>query len=618
MAVKRDIKYLNKDFSTLRASLIDYAKTYFPTTYNDFSPSSPGMMFMEMAAYVGDVMSFYLDNQIQETYLQYARQTDNLFELAYMFGYKPNVTGVATTTIDFYQQVPAKASGTDTVPDFDYALLIAENAVVASTSNSEVKFLVQDSVDFSVSSSQDPTEVTIFQTAGPDPVSYLLKKSRQAISATVNTAALTFTAPVQFDTRTINAENIVGILDATDSDGNTWYEVDYLAQDAIYSGIKNTNPNDPNRSVDNADTPYILQLEQVQRRFATRFLDSGSLQLQFGAGTATDTDETIIPNPDNVGLGLPFQQSKLTTAYSPTNFIFTKTYGIAPSNTTVNVRYLTGGGVAANVPSNDLTVITGDINFLNSNLNTATANTYRASLAVNNPDAAVGGQDGDSIEEIRQNTLSNYQTQLRNVTQDDYLVRALSMPARYGVIAKAYIEQTKIANLGIGETPTTLDLYVLTYNSNKNLVKASNALKQNLDTYLSQYRVIGDSVRIKDAFVINIGVNFDITVAPNYNSNEVILAAITAVREYFNINSWQINQPILLKNLSLLIDNIDGVQTVKNVEIVNLTGQALGYSNYSYDTKGATIDNVVYPSIDPMIFEVKYPNVDIKGRVVSL
>jgi hypothetical protein len=618
MAVKRDIKYLNKDFSTLRASLIDYAKTYFPTTYNDFSPSSPGMMFMEMAAYVGDVMSFYLDNQIQETYLQYARQTDNLFELAYMFGYKPNVTGVATTTIDFYQQVPAKASGTDTVPDFDYALLIAENAVVSSTSNSEVKFLVQDSIDFSVSSSQDTTEVTIFQTAGLTPVSYLLKKSRQAISATVNTSALTFTSPVQFDTRLINTDKIVGILDATDSDGNNWYEVDYLAQDAIYSGIKNTNPNDPNRSVDNADTPYILQLEQVQRRFATRFLDSGSLQLQFGAGTATDTDETIVPNPDNVGLGLPFQQSKLTTAYSPTNFIFTKTYGIAPSNTTINVRYLTGGGVAANVASNDLTVITGNISFLNSNLNAATANTYRASLAVNNPDAAVGGQDGDSIEEIRQNTLSNYQTQLRNVTQDDYLVRSLSMPAKYGVIAKAYIEQTKVANLGIGETPSTLDLYVLTYNSSKNLVIASNALKQNLNTYLSQYRVIGDSVRIKDAFVINIGVNFDITVAANYNSNEVIFNAITAVRDYFNINSWQINQPILLKNLSLLIDNIDGVQTVKNVEIINLTGQALGYSNYSYDTKGATIDNVVYPSIDPMIFEVKYPNVDIKGRVVSL
>lgn len=618
MAVKRDIKYLNKDFSTLRASLIDYAKTYFPTTYNDFSPSSPGMMFMEMAAYVGDVMSFYLDNQIQETYLQYARQTDNLFELAYMFGYKPNVTGVATTTIDFYQQIPSKLSGSTYIPDFDYALLIGNNAVVSSTSNNEVKFLVQDSVDFSVSSSQDPTEVTIFQTAGSDPVSYLLKKSRQAISATINSTALVFTNPVQFDTRVITADNIVGILDATDSDGNTWYEVDYLAQDTIYTGIKNTNPNDPNRSSDNADTPYILQLEQVQRRFATRFLDSGSLQLQFGAGTATDTDENIVPNTNNVGLGLPFEQSKLTTAYSPTNFIFTKTYGIAPSNTTITVRYLTGGGVAANVPSNDLTVVAGNINFLNSNLNPTTANTYRASLAVNNPDAAVGGQDGDSIEEIRQNTISNYQTQLRNVTPDDYLVRALSMPAKYGVIAKAYIEKTKIASLGIGETPTTLDLFVLTYDRNKHLTPASIALKQNLSTYLSQYRVTGDSVKIKDAFVINIGVNFDIVVAPNYNSAEVILAAIAAVREYFNINNWQINQPILLKNLNLLIDNVDGVQTVKNVEIVNLSGAALGYSNYSYDTLGATIDNVVYPSIDPMIFEVKYPDVDIKGRVVSL
>jgi hypothetical protein len=618
MAIKRDIKYLNKDFSTLRTSLIDYAKTYFPTTYNDFSPSSPGMMFMEMAAYVGDVMSFYLDNQIQETYLQYARQTDNLFELAYMFGYKPNVTGVATTTIDFYQQVPSKLSGSVFIPDFDYALLIGENSIATSTTSNPTRFLVQDSIDFSVSSSQDPTEVTIFQTAGSDPVSYLLKKSRQAISATINTVTYTFTTPVQFDTRILSAEDIVGILDVVDSDGNNWYEVDYLAQDTIYTGIKNTNPNDPNRSTGNIDTPYILQLEQVQRRFATRFVDSRSLQIQFGAGTATDTDENIIPNTNNVGLGLPFEQSKLTTAYSPTNFIFTKTYGIAPSNTTLTVRYLTGGGVQANVPSNTLTSLSGNINFLNSNLDANTANTYRASLAINNPAAAVGGQDGDSIEELRQNTLANYQSQLRNVTQDDYLVRALSMPARYGVVSKAYIEQTKVANLGIGETPTTLDLYVLTYDVNQHLVNASTALKENLSTYLSQYRVIGDSVRIKDGFVINIGVNFEVVVAPNYNSNEVILAALAAVKDYFLISKWQINQPILLKDLYLLIDNVDGVQTVQNVEIVNLTGEALGYSNYAYDTKGATINNVVYPSIDPMIFEVKYPDVDIKGRVVSL
>jgi len=618
MATNRDIKYLNKDFSTLRTSLIDYAKTYFPTTYNDFSPSSPGMMFMEMAAYVGDVMSFYLDNQIQETYLQYARQTDNLFELSYMFGYKPNVTGVATTTIDIYQQVPSKLSGSVYIPDFDYALLIAENAQVTANNNSGITFLIQDSIDFSVSSSQDPTEVTIFQTAGPNPVSYLLKKSREAISSTINTTTFNFGTPVQFDTVNINNSSIVGILDVVDSDGNNWYEVDYLAQDAIYTGLKNTNPNDPNRSTGNSDTPYILQLQQVQRRFATRFLDSGSLQIQFGAGTAADTDENITPNPNNVGLGLPFQQSKLTTAYSPTNFIFTKTYGIAPSNTTLTVRYLTGGGVASNVSSNTLTQFAGTVNFLSNNLNATTANTYRATLAVSNPNAAAGGTDGDTIEEIRQNTLSNYQSQLRNVTQDDYLVRALSMPSKYGVVSKAYIEKTKAANLGIGETPTTLDLYVLTYDRNKHLVPATTALKQNLVTYLEQYRIVGDSVRIKDAFVVNIGVNFDIVVAPNFNSNQILSQAITAIQNYFLIENWQINQPIMLKDITNLLTQITGIQVVQNIEIVNLTGESLGYSNYSYDTKGATVNNIVYPSIDPMIFEVKYPNTDIKGRVVSL
>src|SRR6056300_868442 len=186
MAVKRDIKYLNRDFTTLRTSLLDYARTYFPTTYNDFTPASPGVMFMEMSAYVGDVMSFYLDNQIQETYLQYAKQTNNLYELSYMFGYRPKVTGVATAMIDFYQQVPAKLEGSTYVPDFDYALLIDKNATITSNSNRDTTFIVQDNIDFATSSSVDPTEITIYQVASGDPVSYLLKKSRPAISATIN------------------------------------------------------------------------------------------------------------------------------------------------------------------------------------------------------------------------------------------------------------------------------------------------------------------------------------------------------------------------------------------------------------------------------------------------
>ena len=615
---RKNIQYINRDFSELRASLVDYAKTYFPTTYNDFTPASPGMMFMEMAAYVGDVLSFYLDNQIQETYVQYARQTNNLYELAYMFGYKPNVTQVASAPITFYQQVPAKPSGSTYIPDFDYALFINQKAQVKSVTNPNISFLIEDPIDFSVSSSGDPTEVSIFSTSGGNPTYFLLKKTRNSISSTINTTEFSFNAPQQFSTVEINAEKIIGILDVFDTDTNEWYEVDYLAQDAVYDSIKNTNPNDPNLSQYQGDTPYLLKLKQVQRRFITRFLNSGSLQIQFGAGTATDTDEEIIPNSDNVGLGLPFEKYKLTTAYAPSNFIFTKTYGIAPSQTNLTVRYLTGGGVEANVPSNDLTNLVADIQFLNSNLNATTANTIFASLAVTNPTAADGGGDGDSIEEIRQNTSANFATQLRNVTQDDYLVRSLSMPAKFGVIAKAYIEPTKAQSMSAGESNSVLDLYVLSYNASNQLNIASPALKQNLTTYLSQYRMVNDAVNIKDGFIINIGVNFDIIVLPEFNSNQVLFDCITALKDYFAIDKWQINQPIIYRELYILLDRIKGVQTVKNITISNFVGTNLGYSPYAYDINAATIANVVYPSLDPSVFEVKYPNQDIQGRVVNL
>jgi hypothetical protein len=618
MADKKDIKYLNRDFNSFRASLIDYTKTYFPTTYNDFSPASPGMMVMEMSAYVGDVLSFYLDNQVQETYLQYARQSNNIFELAYMFNYIPKVTGAASTSLSVYQLVPSKLSGSTYLPDFDYALKINRNASVTSTLVNSSPFITEDDVDFTISSSTDPTEITVYQISAGNPTFYLLKKEVKTISATINTTTFSFGSPIKFPTVNINDSRIIDVLDIVDSEGNEWYQVDHLAQDVVYDSLKNTNPNDPNNYQNVGDAPYLLKLKKVQRRFATRFIDSGSLQLQFGAGTTKDVDENIIPNPDNVGLGLPFGQSKLTTAYSPTNFIFTNTYGIAPSNTTLTVRYLTGGGASSNVPSNALTQISGDIKFLKNNLNSTTANTIYSSLSVNNLEAADGGADGDTLEEIRQNTISNYSTQLRTVTQDDYLVRAISMPSKFGVITKAYIEPTKLSNLNIGEIPSILDLYILTYNINKNLNTASATLKQNLSTYLSQYRVIGDSIRIKDAFIINIGVNFDIIVLPDYNNNDVINNCIISLQDYFNIDKWQINQPIILKDIFILLDKIEGVQTVKSVDIINKAGTSLGYSQYGYGIEGATYNNVIYPSLDPSIFEVKYLNQDINGRVVPL
>ena len=613
MAVNRDIKYLNKDFSDFRSQLINFSKNYFPNTYTDFSPSSPGIMFMEQASYVGDVLSFYLDNQLQETYLQYVRQTNNIFDLAYMFGYKPKVTGLSNVNIDVFQLVPSKNVSGDYVPDYDYALYFDTNTQVTSTNNSTT-FNIEDPIDFSVSNSLDPTTVSIAQINAGDPTYFLLKKTRKASSGNINTTTFSFGDFEEFPTVNINAENIGGIIDVLDSDGREYYEVDYLGQETVFKSLKNTNVNDPNNFVNSNDSPYILQVEKVQRRFATRFINSGSLQIQFGSGNPSDIDEEIIPNPDNVGIGLPYEKNKLTTAYSPTNFIFTNTYGITPVNTTLTVRYTTGGGVNSNVPANSITSLdTSTVRFVNNNLNAVTAQYIFDSSAVNNPSAASGGQDGDNAEEIRQNTLANFSSQLRNVTADDYLVRTLSMPSKYGIISKAYSQKPK-ANEG----NNTVDLYVLGYDSNKNLTTASNTLKENLKSYLNQYRMIGDSVGIKNAFIINIAINFEIITVPNFNNSQVLTQCLSGLREYFNIDNWQINQPILLKDIELLIDKIPGVQTIQNVTITNKAGTSLGYSEYAYDINGATQGKLIYPSIDPCIFEVKFPNQDIKGKVINI
>jgi hypothetical protein len=612
-SVNRDIKYINRDFSEFRSRLIEYSRTYFPSTYNDFSPTSPGMMFMEQASYVGDILSFYLDNQFQETFLQYAKQTNNVFDLAYMFGYKPKTTGVAQTTIDVYQQLPAKTVSGSVVPDYDYALIVKENSTIASQNG--LTFLIQDKIDFSTSSSQDPTEVSVYQIAGNTPQYFLLKKSRSAISSTINTQTFNFTDPIQFNSINLNSSNIVKILDVFDSDGNQWYEVDHLGQEMVLDTIKNTNVNDPNSD---KDVPYLLRLKKVARRFATRFTSLQNLQLQFGAGSPENVTEEITPNPNNVGLGLPFKKDKLTQAYSPLNFLYTGTYGITPSSTSLTIRYLTGGGVNSNVAANTLNILnTTTVQFTQNNLDPNTSQYIFNSITALNSEAATGGRGGDTLEEIKQNTLMLVSSQKRSVTADDYLIRALSMPSDYGAISKAYIEQPKLTDNQVS-TIETLNLYVLSLNSDNQLNYANNTLKNNLRTYLSQYRMIGDNIEIKDAYIINVGVDFEIIVLPEYNNSEVLLRCIDEIKSYFDLSKWQLNQPIMMKDLYIMLDKIKGVQTVKNIIIKNNAGTSQGYSQYAYDITAATQNSVIYPSLDPSIFEVRYPDTDIKGKVVPL
>lgn len=610
MAEKKDIKYLNKDFNTFKSDLVEYAKAYYPTVYNDFSQASPGSMFIEMASYVGDVLSFYLDNQLQETFLQYSKQPNNLYTMAYMLGYRPKITSAAIVDVNVYQTILANTAGGQNYPDFSTAVTIQGGMQIQSSVDSSVYFYIPEKVDFTTSSSYDPTTVEVYQSLGGVPQTYILTKTAKAISGEVKTQNYTFNTAQRFSNITINDPNIITVIDVTDSSGNKWYEVPYLAQDYIVNSVTNTDPTTNNQ------VPYLIQKLQVPRRFTTRFQSNESMIIEFGSGINSVADSAIIPNPSAVSVGQTIGLSTFTQSFDPTNFVTTQTYGLAPKNTTLTIKYLVGGGASSNAQANQLTI---PVSFTATGADLSRQNT----IAVNNPSAATGGGDGDTIEELRLNALAQFPTQLRAVTQQDYMARTLSMPPKFGKISKAYVTKDDSTFINyIGKDITQRDqvlvsLYVLSLDSNGNLSAPSTLLMQNLQSYLSDYRLMTDAIDIKPAYIVNIGCNFNVVINPNYSGQDVIARCIIKLQDYFNIGNYQINQPINLSNIYSILDQIEGVQTVKNVEIVNKSGISNGYSKYSYDIPGATINGIVYPSLDPCIFEVKYPNVDIQGRVVT-
>jgi hypothetical protein len=618
----KNITYLNKDFNTFRTALIEYAKAYYPTSYNDFSTSSPGSMFIDMASYVGDVLSFYLDNQVQENFLEYAKQTNNLYTLAYMMGYRPKVTSAAITTLDVYQQIPS--SGSNYNPDFNYAMIIEAGMQVRSSINNSNYFYCPNRVDFNLSSSIDTTDISVYTTDGNgNPNTYLLKKQTQALSGQVKTINLSFGAAERFPTRTIQDTNIIEILSVYDqTTGFRWYEVPYLAQDFILNPVTNTALLYPQLYQEANEVPYIIERLSVPRRFVSRFNTNDLLELEFGAGIQSTSGS--IPNPFNVGIGTVNGIDLLNTAYDPTNFVVNQSYGLAPTNTTLVASYLAGGGAGSNVGTNELTqVVSSNITFPNP-VNLTTADSIKGTLATSNAVRAVGGGDGDTADSIRLNTLAKFPSQMRAVTQQDYLGTVLGMPPKFGQVAKAYVtKDTATFSQYLRDEPGERDplatsIYILGYNTDGTFTVPGLALNKNIQTYLSDYRMLTDTILLKSAYIINIQVGFDVIIRPNYTSREVIAACLVALKAYFARENWQINQPIIMSEIYTLLDQIAGVQTVQKVAIKNIAGTTAGYSQYSYDIPGASLNGVIYPSLDPSIFEVKYPDTDIQGRIVTM
>ena len=662
----KNINYIGKDFATFKQNLIDFTKTYFPNTYSDFNEASPGMVFIEQAAAIGDVLSFYQDTQLKESMLSHATERKNVVSLAQSMGYKPKVTSPAITTLTVYQLIPSvynaqNNSGTNYEADSRFYFKIKAGFEVQSSTNSNVSFITTDAIDFA-----NPTDRTIEvyerDAITGTPTQYLVSKKIKAISARENTTGITLGSDTDYPTIQLSETNIIQIVSIADSNNNKYYEVPYLAQESIFVEQPNVNE----LSQYSGSVPYILEVQKVPRRFSVKINSDNTTEIQFGSGDVNLRDEQILPNTKNIGLGLANSINRLNQGIDPSNFLKTNTFGIAPAGQVLTIKYLTGGGIASNVNVGDLTKIQ-KIEFDDDLLAIPTGivgmyNSFKSSIAVENLEPAIGGRGAESIEEIRQNALATFGSQNRAVTKQDYIVRALSLPERYGSVAKVYVSQdgeidnnspasilsspasiaeftnlvdgfkgmsksdiqgelikylsTKKSSLNEVNNPFAINMYVLGYDVNKHLTPINQAVKQNLKTYLGEYRMITDAVNMIDGFVVNIGVDFDVICYSNYNKREVVTNCLVKVQDYFNIDNWTFNKPINISELELILANVEGVMSVPSVKISNLCGGDGNYSPNKYNIDEATRGKIVYPSLDPCIFEVKYPNKDIKGRAL--
>jgi hypothetical protein len=637
--VSKDVKYLNKDFSAFRDGLIEFAKTYFPNTYNDFNESDPGMMFIEMASYVGDTLSYYMDEQFKESMLAFAEEKKTIYEIAQGYGYKPRQASPASVTLDVFQTVPADANNVvdeKRQPNEDYCLHIP--AGMQATATNGTVFRTTGDVVFRDSSSLSPREQDIFEVDDEQNVTkWLLKKQVKAVSGTVTTEYVTFGAAEKYKRIALNNNPVLEIISVTDGDGNKWYEVPFLAQDTVYADFENNTNNSPDLVEGRNFAPFLLKLVKTSKRFKTYIRPDGKTEMRFGSGVAAGADEEIIPNPNSVGSNLPGTPSFLDTAFDPANFLNTETYGQCPTNTTLTIKYSYGGGVDDNVAASTINNITshnpqfdGSLS-LDSNLQTITLD----STATTNPQPATGGGGPETLEDVRVNAAAYFQAQQRAVTKDDYITRVYSLPPKYGNVAKVYmIQDEQVAATGQNEgdptfqpNPLALNMYLLGYNNGKKLVGLNQAVKENIQTYLSQYRIMTDAVQLKDAWICNIGIDFAIYTKRGFNKNEVLLNCVDRLKTYFQTDKWQINQPIILADISSEILSVEGVATVvkpfeNSTELVQVTNKfgTIGgvlYSENIYDVASATFNSVIYPSTDPAIFEVKYPDSDIRGRVMG-
>jgi hypothetical protein len=602
--LERSIKYLNKDFNGFKRDLMKFSQAHHSGAFQDFNETSPGMAVLEMCAYIGGVLSFYQDMQWEELKFQTARQIQNVVDLAKQMGYRPAGKRAATVTESWLVEVPATTVNGVRVPDDSYSPILRKGAQAAGPNGTTFETL--DDIYFSASNPDSPRYITgsKFNDTTGLPTSFAIMKSIDTVAGKTVQDTLVLNEFQSFLSLQLSQPDVIEVISVFDSEGNEWYEVDFLAQETVFDYDTNSSP-------DGGTVPYVLKLLAVPRRFVTdRDPVSAKTSLIFGSGDGLNFDDELVPNLADLALPLPGRRTFSSYNIDPQNFLNTRTLGLSPYGTTLTINYRVGGGKQTNVPAGSInSVSNGQLDFSITSLDPVKMGNVESSLQCINFNKSEGGDDEETVSEVKANASAFFATQNRVVTKEDYIARIMTLPAKFGAPHKVSL---KLGNVN----PDALDIHLLTVDENGYLTQATSTLTSNIQTYLQENRMLTDTVNLLQTDIINLKCEFGVVISPKATRTEVLTKCLAVAQAYLDTDNMQIGTPLVISDLSAQIQAVNGVISVYKLQFKNMLGQQLNnltYSTVRFDVNAGITNNILYCPEDA-IFEVKYPNVDIVGE----
>jgi len=595
---KRPINYTSRDFESIKQDLVNYAERYYPTTFKDFSEASFGALMMDMVAYVGDQLSFYADFQANESFLDSAITYENVNRLSNTLGYKTPGAAKSTGQASFYVIVPADPNSRG--PDLDYFPILQRGSLISSKNGSA--FTLVDNVDFT-NPNNEVTVARVDDSTG-NPTFFAVKAYGQVVSGQIYEQITAVTDYQRFLRINVDQENISEILSVKDSQGNEYYEVDFLTQDVIIQEFQNTTS-------DREVVPYIMKLKPVPRRFVTEFESNGDTYIQFGYGSQDNITTDVVADPADVVMNVNGRTHVTDQTFDPTNLIQTDKFGVVPTNTTLTIEYAANTSDEINIAVNGLSeVISPRLSFKNQGtLDLNLVNGVVTSVEVENESPILGDTSILTAEEIRERAFGTFASQNRAVTRVDYINLIYRMPSKFGKVKRANVVRD------VDSLKRNLNVYLLSENANGDLIEPNGNLKENTRVWLNKYRMINDTIDVLNGKVINIGIKFKVLPELDVNRYELLDACIQKLKdEYINIK-FNIGEAVYISQIYKLLNEVPGVVDTTEVELVNNVGGV--YSNYRFDIDSNLSDDgrfLVLP--EDAAAEVLLPNTDIIGAVI--